>query len=612
MFNRFQRFTAILVLLLFVLVSCEQTPTGTKDQCATPSLNPAGGTYTDPQSVTITCETEGATIRYTIDGTNPTASSTIYSNPINVNSSITIKAQAFKEGWTNSQIISALYTIPIQTVAVPTFNPVSGTYSSGQDVSISCATSGAKIHYTTDGTIPDSSSQIYSAPLNIVETTIIKAKAFKVGWEDSSISSAMYTIIIQTVEAPVFDPLGGTYTASQVVTVSCATPGATIRYTTNGIDPTSSSTLYTNPISINSTMTIKAEAFKDGWYPSQITTAAYDIQNLTVATPTFNPKGGTYSFSPTVRISCATAGATIRYTTNGTEPISSSIPYVNPLIVTSSETLKAKAFKSGLNDSQTATAHFTINIPIPANFIFVPGGTFNNGSSNITLSAFYIDKYEIMQMEYQSVMDINPATGNGVGDAFPVYYTSWFNAIEYCNRRSVQEELMPCYTYSSYGTNTDYWPVGWNSNPNNHTNVFCDWNASGYRLPTEAEWLYAARAANETPNYIYSGSNDINSVAWYIENSGNVSHSVGTKAPNALGLYDMSGNEWEWNWDIYAPYPTESQTNPHGAESGIYRMARGGASQAYATSCTVAYRSYGLPTVSYYYLGFRVCRNVPE
>lgn len=253
--------------------------------------------------------------------------------------------------------------------------------------------------------------------------------------------------------------------------------------------------------------------------------------------------------------------------------------------------------------------------PMPDNYVFVEGGTFNNGTSDVTISSFYIDKYELTQAGYQAVMGSNPASGYGVGSNYPVYYVSWFNAIEYCNRRSIQEGLTPCYSYSSYGTNPANWPGGWNSTSSNHTNVSCNWTANGYRLPTEMEWQFAARGGNQTHNYSYSGSSDLNDVGWYRVNqlgSCRSSHSVGALAANELGTFDMSGNVWEWVWDIYGDYPSGSQTNPTGANSGSYRVIRGGSwGNDDADDCTVSSRGYFNATYSYAVIGFRCVRVSP-
>ena len=249
--------------------------------------------------------------------------------------------------------------------------------------------------------------------------------------------------------------------------------------------------------------------------------------------------------------------------------------------------------------------------PMPENFILVEGGTFNNGTSDVTISSFYIDKYELTQAGYQAVMGSNPASEFGVGSNYPVYNVSWFNAIKYCNRRSIQEGLTPCYSYSTYGTNPDDWPYGWNTSYSNHTNVNCNWTANGYRLPTEMEWMFAAKGGNQSQGYTYSGSNTIGDVAWYASNSGSTAHTVGTKAANELGTFDMSGNVSEWVWDIRGTYPGGSQTDPHGATSGSTRVKRGGSWDSGANYCTVSSRGSSSATYSSDNVGFRCVRVSP-
>ncbi|MCB5266985.1 MAG: formylglycine-generating enzyme family protein [Candidatus Cloacimonetes bacterium] len=245
-------------------------------------------------------------------------------------------------------------------------------------------------------------------------------------------------------------------------------------------------------------------------------------------------------------------------------------------------------------DGSQYVLQFVADDPTRENFVFVEGGTV----AGITVSDFYIDKYETTQAGYQAMMGTNPASGSGVGDNYPVYNVSWFNAIEYCNRRSIQEGFTPCYSYLSYGTNPADWPSGWNTNDANHVNVNCDFNAIGYRLPTEAEWEYAARGGLNTHGYTYSGSNDLNAVGWYSGNSGGSSHPVGQLAANELGTYDMSGNLWEWCWDRYSP------TSP-------FRVRRGGSCGSYANYSTVSDRFSNYATSADSFIGFRICRVSP-
>ncbi len=163
-------------------------------------------------------------------------------------------------------------------VPAPNFSLSSGTYSSSQSVSISCSTSDAVIHYTTNGDEPTENSSVYSSAITVSSSTTIKAKAFKTGWDSSVTSTEIYTIT-GTVATPVFSPSAGTYKSSLSVTLSCTTSGATIRYTTNGTNPTEISTAYSSAIAVSKTTTIKAKAFKADWNSSETTTGIYTINS---------------------------------------------------------------------------------------------------------------------------------------------------------------------------------------------------------------------------------------------------------------------------------------------------------------------------------------------
>jgi len=236
--------------------------------------------------------------------------------------------------------------------------------------------------------------------------------------------------------------------------------------------------------------------------------------------------------------------------------------------------------------------------PVLRSFVFVKGGTFQMGSNvgridekpvhTITISDYYIGKYEVTQKEWKEVMGNNPSYFKG--DNLPVEKVSWYDAVEFCNKKSKKEGLTPC--YSGSGKNTK-----------------CSFSANGYRLPTEAEWEYAARGGNKSKGYKYSGSNNVDDVAWYFAHSSNQTHSVGTKKPNKLGIYDMSGNIWEWCNDWYGSYRSNSQTNPRGYSSGSFRVDRGGSWRYRAECCCVAYRDYHIPGYVSDRLGFRLLRS---
>lgn len=249
------------------------------------------------------------------------------------------------------------------------------------------------------------------------------------------------------------------------------------------------------------------------------------------------------------------------------------------------------------------------------------GDTRGGGSSeelpthSVTLNSFYMGTYEVTQAEYSQYMQPSSSWSGsyGLGDSYPAYYVSWYAILKYCNLRSMAEGLTPVYSISG-STNPANWGNVPSSNNSTWNAAICNWNANGYRLPTEAEWEYAARGATNDPDYLYSGSDDINAVAWYSgNNSPYGSKPVGTKAPNGLGLYDMSGNVWEWCWDWYGSsyYSSSPSSNPTGPASGSYRVKRGGSWGPGADYCRVAYRYYHDPNYSYITFGFRLCRAVP-
>lgn len=262
----------------------------------------------------------------------------------------------------------------------------------------------------------------------------------------------------------------------------------------------------------------------------------------------------------------------------------------------------------------------------PKEMVLVPGGVFTMGDTrgngfendlpthSVTVDSYYIDKCEVTQKEWNAVMgswdkDMYDDDVLGYGDNFPVFYSSWYAILKFCNLRSINDGLTPVYTV--FGSTN---PYDWGSVPDDRDDswddAICDRNANGYRLPTEAEWEYAARGATNTPDYLYSGSDDINAVAWYESNSDNAPHPVGTKTSNSIGIFDMSGNVWEWVWDWYEDdyYTVSPSINPTGPMSGSGRVIRGGSWEDHDADCQVSPRDsvnpYGL-----FCIGFRLCRS---
>ena len=223
--------------------------------------------------------------------------------------------------------------------------------------------------------------------------------------------------------------------------------------------------------------------------------------------------------------------------------------------------------------------------------------------------------HEVTRGEYKAVMGIDPSKADAydkdghelTGYAAknnPVNNVSWYDALVYCNTRSIKENLTPCY---EIGSSTN--PSDWGEVPEFYIEekweaATCDFAADGYRLPTEAEWEWAARGGEK---FKYAGSDTEEDVAWTLGNTDGT-REVKSKKANAYGLYDMSGNVWEWCWDWYGD-SISSGTPDTGPASGSDRCLRGGSWYYSAYDAQVAYRNYGNPRYRSSYYGFRVVRN---
>jgi formylglycine-generating enzyme required for sulfatase activity len=230
--------------------------------------------------------------------------------------------------------------------------------------------------------------------------------------------------------------------------------------------------------------------------------------------------------------------------------------------------------------------------------IFVQGGVFLMGSDDedddakpvheVRVSSFWIMATEVTQKDFAALMWGNPSSFKG--DTLPVEDVSWYDAVTYANELSVKDGLRPAYTI-------------------NGERVRCEWWANGWRLPTEAEWEYAAQGGEKSRSYTYSGSNDADAAAWYtVTTDDEGTKPVGTKAANELGLYDMSGNVSEWCWDRYGAYSAGTQSDPRGAASGTGRVIRGGSWRDVAAYVRIATRHSMTPRLQHYYIGFRLVR----
>jgi len=357
---------------------------------ATPTFSPVAGNYSGAQTVTISESTPGPSIYFTTDGTTPTfpitGTTQLYSAPITVAVTQTVKAIGAGTGFTTSSVASATYTLV--KAATPTFSPVAGSYNTGaQTVTISDTTPGAVIYYTvtagTTGTVPTTNSTVYSGPITVSVSSVVEALVTAYGYSNSAVASAKYTLTIAT---PTFSPVAGNYSGAQMVTISESTPGVTIYYTTNGTTPTTSSAVYSGAITVAVTQTIKAIGAATGFTTSAVASATYTLAKA--ATPTFSPVAGSYNTgAQTVTISDTTPGEVIYYTitagTTGTVPTTASAVYSGPITVSASSVVEALAVAYGYSNSAVASAKYTLTIATPT---FSPVAGNYTGAQTVTIS----------------------------------------------------------------------------------------------------------------------------------------------------------------------------------------------------------------------------------
>lgn len=337
------------------------------NQVSLPSVFPPAGSYPLPILVSA-CDTSWApgqgfaTVRFTTDGSEPTDTSEQFTGVVLVTDSTVFKVRSFRAGQQPSGIVTVAYQITFPFVTKrPQFDPPGGTYLHPITVALSSASAHATIRFTTDGSQPGAGSSRYLAPIPVTDGMIIRAYADAPLLFASGTASARYAL---RVGKPTLNPPGGSFAAPQVVAITSETPSAELRYTIDGTAPSVTSPLYSQAITISQTATVRVMGFRNGFQPSEETSAQFVIQGA-AEPPTFNPPGGTFANDITVSILPPASGGEIRYTADGSDVTATSPLVQGPLLVGSGLVLKARTYRQGVDPSITVSAAYAFKVANP-------------------------------------------------------------------------------------------------------------------------------------------------------------------------------------------------------------------------------------------------------
>jgi predicted extracellular nuclease/endonuclease I len=491
--------------------------TVTPDVVATPVISPAEGQYNNEVEVTITCATDGATIYYTLDGNDPTTASDVYSAPFTLTADATVKAFATKADMDDSAIAETIYTIVtvVETVETPVITPITGTYYESQEVTITCATDGATIYYTLDGTDPTTGSSEYTLPFTVDATTTVKAMAVKTDWLDSSIAESIITIeeIVVPTGMIISEYIEGS-SNNKAIEIYNGT-GAdvdltpyTVRLASNGgdwgntsdmqgmlaaddvfviansgsdpailavADTTSNITYFNGNDAVGlfyNTILIDVIGLVDGssesnWDVAGVTGATAEhtlVRKMTVtqgntdwtvsagtntedsewivypqdtfsylgshtepmevvASPVISPNGGNFENPIDVTLTCETADASIYYTINGDTPSDASTLYSAPFSLSADATVQAIAVKEGYLNSPVVTADFTFSaVTEVATIAELRAGTLDGPIYRLTGEAILTYQRDSRNQKY-----IQDATAGILIDDSPGLITTTYN-----------------------------------------------------------------------------------------------------------------------------------------------------------------------------------------
>jgi len=342
---------------------------------ATPVVTPAGMTANNATDVTMSCDTVGADLYWTIDGSEPTKSSAHYSGKFTLGTKGTLKVKGFKNGYADSATVSSSFNLFVDLPVISPSSPNGVGTNNGVLVTITDATLGAALHYTIDGNEPTNGSPVYSVPFTLGTTALLKVKGFTNGFANSATASNMFNLF---VDLPVISPSSpnGVVTNNDVlVTFTDATLGAALHYTIDGNEPTNGSPVYSAPFTLGTSALLKVKGFTNGFANS---VTASNMFNLYVETPVVTADTNTYTNTFTVTASDATALSELRYTLDGTSPTNSSYFTALPLTLTTNTVLKMVGVRSGYSNSAIVTRNYQVQVDKPT--MSPSGGFFPEGT----------------------------------------------------------------------------------------------------------------------------------------------------------------------------------------------------------------------------------------
>jgi formylglycine-generating enzyme required for sulfatase activity len=499
----------------------------------------------------------------------------------------------------DSAVLSFRWTVDgsavAETSATDSQSTLSGAFSAGQTVECTVTaydgSTGSDTASVTIGNTAPVVSSVVLSPSTVYTNDMVSANVVSSDVDGDALSLG-YAWYVDGVKVP-------TATSSALSGATAFDKGQTVYVTVTVSDGSGSTSMTSSGVTVSNTAPIAPVVTIT---PADAVTG--DDLTCTVALPASDADGDADGDALTYRFAWDVDGVAYTSATDGT---SSSV--VDGADVGEDETWTCDATANDGTtegsigtDSVVPTSDFSDYATVHgATMVAIAAGTFEMGCADfgpihtVTLTHdFWIGATEVTQAQYQAGMGSNPSAYSVCGGTCPVEQLSWALAARYANALSTAEGYSMCYTASG-----DDLVPSLAGDP---------YACEGYRLPTEAEWEYAARAGE---SYTYSGSETVGDVAWYYSNSGFKTNPVATRAPNAWGLYDMSGNVWEWINDFWGTYATGPVTDPIGAVSSSARDQRGGSWKEAATEARVGRRFNNDPVNDSSAVGFRLVRSIP-